>query len=398
LYLNDALKSLLKLENSLAGYFIWRGNQEVLSFGSFTFRWSAVLFILAFLISRQILLYLYKKEGKSLHAVSYLCIYLVLVVLAGARLGHLIFYEPAAILSKGWTIIFPFKFEPDFHVLDAGEFSEHGAVIGLLIFLWFYSRKNPLQEKYFQLLDRVALVSLLSGVFLLVASFFGSEMDGKPTGSFAGTISVAPIQMGLTKLSCCIMRSPGGKNPLESVEVRKDPVPAKDEKSQKSLILYLFFEPGVSERLVNEFLMGDVKTFLYEMPLFVDEPGDQPLHYRIFLERNGQYVARVQTMGISRWPVQFFEVFSSIVILIFLWWYGSRVKPPGRLFAFSMILFWGLHTGYGFLREEQGSFETGLNILFVLVGLMVLFLSYRKSPLITADSPVMREKVPFKKD
>ncbi|MEX1241265.1 MAG: prolipoprotein diacylglyceryl transferase family protein [Cyclobacteriaceae bacterium] len=387
------------MENPVAGYFIWRGGPEILSFGGFALRWSAVLFVLAFLISRQILLYLYKKEGKPLNAVSYLCIYLVVAALVGARLGHLIFYQRGAILSKEWSIIFPFAFEPGFHLLGASEFSEHGAVFGLLIFLWFYGRKNPLHQRYFQLLDRVALVCVLSGSFLLLASFFNSGIQGKPTTSDLGTIYVSPVERGLTKVPCCIMRSPDGQNPLERVEIRKDPAPPKDEKTQKSVIVYLFFKPGASERLVNEFLMGDVKAFLYEMSLFVHEPGDQPLHYRIFLEKNGNYIARIQTKGISRYPVQIFEAVSSVVILIFLWWwYGTKVKHPGRLFAFSMILFWGLHIGYGFFRETQGSVETGFNIVFVLMGLTVLFVSYRKSTLTTVDSSAMPEKTLYKKD
>src|SRR5688500_18399556 len=231
------------LENHIAGYFIWSGSPEILSIDGFTLRWGAVMFVLAYLVSRQILLYLYKKEGKPLDAVSYLCIYLVFAALVGARLGYLIFYEPGAIFSKALTIIFPFEFEPDFHLLDASEFSVHGAALGILIFLWVYSRQNPLRQKYFQLLDRTAMVSVLCGVFLLFASFFSHEIKGKTTASDVGGISVSPILTGLMKVPCCIMRSPDGKNPLQSVEIRKDPAFATEENIQKSLILYLFFKP-----------------------------------------------------------------------------------------------------------------------------------------------------------
>lgn len=384
---------MFKLENPIAGYFIWRGSPEIFSFGGFTLWWSAVLFVLAFLISRQILLFLYKKEHKPLSAVSCLCIYLVLAALAGARLGYLIFYEPGAIFSKAQTIIFPFEFEPDFHLLDTGEFSVHGAALGILLFLWIYSRKNPFQQKYFQLLDRVAIASVLCGVFLLLASFVRPEIKGKPTASVAGAISISPVLRGLMKVPCCVMRSPGGKNPLERVEVRKDPAPPKDENIQKSLILYLFFKAGASERLVNEFLIGDVKIFLYEMSLHVHEPGDQPLQYRIFLQKDGSYIARIQTKGISRYPVRIFEAASCLFIFILLWWHRSEMKHAGRLFGLFMILFWSQNSAYGFLMETHHPVQIALNIGFVLMGVIALVLSYRQFHAVVSHANGVSEKL-----
>ena len=366
------------MENSVVAYIIWRANPEIFSLNGFTLRWSALLLILAFLVSRQILLSVFKKEGRPVHAVSYLCIYLAVVALAGARLGYLIFYEPRALFSKGLSVVLPFSFEPDFRLLPPDEFSLHGAVLATLIFLWFYSRKNPLKQHYFQLLDRIALVAALSGAFLFVSSFFSLSREGKPTDSFIGTVAISPVQRGLMRVPCCIMRSPDGKNPLERVAVRRDPVPPIDENSQKSLILYLFFKPGASERLVNEFLIGDVKTFLYEKPGFVYEPGDQPLHYRIFLERDGKYIARVQTMGIARYPVAVFEAAVCLAIFIFLWFH-AEMKAAGKVFGLANILFWSFHSGFGFLTEGVSPIEIVLNILFILVGMTVLILSYRRS-------------------
>lgn len=376
LYLNDA-ESPMQVENSFTGYLIWTGTSEIFSFESFTLRWGAVLFVLAFLVGRQVLLYLFKKDNIPPHRLSALCIYLVLAAMAGGRLGHLILYKPGSPVSEWFSVVLPVAFKPEFHILPGSEFSVHGAAVGVLLFLWIYSRYNTRQLKYAALLDRVALAALLLGAFLLTASFINSGITGKPTSSPLGVIFATPVQRSLLELPCCIMRSPDGVNPLDQVEIRRDPYMPKGEKEKKSIILYLFFKAGASERLVNEFLIGDVKTFLYEMSPYVHEPGDQPLQYRIFLEKNGNYIARIRTMGISRYPADVWEAISCLIVFVFLFRHYRRNKIPsaGRTFSLCLIIFGCVHLLFGFLRETQGAVDIGLNILFIVAGITALVMT-----------------------
>ena len=365
----------------IPNYFIWTGDSQLSSLGSFSIRWNAILLVMGFLICRQILFYIYSKEMKPLNEVARLSVYLVLAGLLGARLGHELFYELKAAGANFPSILLPFEFKPDFHVLDRDEFSVQGATLGMLLFLWVYGR-NSKHQNYLQLFDRLSIVAALSGVFILMGSFLSSEISGKPTHSSFGGVFIKPVLNGLSKLPCCIMRSPEGRNPLESVTATKDTASADGASNQKSVILYLFFRPGASEQLVNEFLIGDVKTYLYDMNQVVYEPGTEPLRYRIFLERDGKYVGRIQTKAISRYPVQLFEAIACAVLFILLFWLWARHKvntPPGKLFACFMILFWSLHFAFGFLKENQGTVEAGLDILFVLAGITTLVLSRRKN-------------------
>ena len=48
----------------MISYIIWNGSPEILSLGTFSLRWYGLLFALGFLISQQILYYIYNKEGK----------------------------------------------------------------------------------------------------------------------------------------------------------------------------------------------------------------------------------------------------------------------------------------------------------------------------------------------
>jgi len=369
-------------------YFIWNASSEVFSTGPLTLRWNALLLIIGFLGCRQLLLFIYNSEGKTSGGISSIPIYIALAALIGGRLGKGIFFEPGSILSKGLFTLLPIKLESGLHLLGTEEFSIHGAVIGGLFVLWLFNRKKNREQGYLQLLDRTAVAATLFGVFFFMAGFLNTEISGKPTGSPFGTIFTKPVVNGLMKVPCCVMSSPGGKNPLDKIEVKKDLATIRSEKSNKSITLSLFFQLRVSDQLVNEFLVGDVKAFLYRMSKFVYEPGTEPLHFKVHQETNGRYVAVIKTEGLARYPVQVFEAIGCLVLFVFLFSYWRKHKismPAGRLFGFFMILFWSLHFCMGFLKEKTVSVEIGLNILFVLGGIIVLVHSNRSNSDLKTD-------------
>ena len=82
----------------MISYIIWNGSAEIFSIGSFSLRWYGLLFMLGFLITQQILYYMHRKEGKPEKDVDTLTIYMVVATIVGARLGHVIFYQPELFL------------------------------------------------------------------------------------------------------------------------------------------------------------------------------------------------------------------------------------------------------------------------------------------------------------
>src|SRR5690349_18454673 len=80
-------------------YLIWNGSPEIFKIGTFALRWYGLFFALGFLISQQLLYYIYRKEGKPERDVDTLTIYMVIATIIGARLGHIIFYQPEIILE-----------------------------------------------------------------------------------------------------------------------------------------------------------------------------------------------------------------------------------------------------------------------------------------------------------
>jgi prolipoprotein diacylglyceryl transferase len=346
-------------------YILWEGNPVLFEIGRFTLRWNALLLLLIYLVCRQILLHIYRKEEKSSGKIDILSAYLVLGALLGARLGHILLYQQALIWNNPLSIFLPFEFGREFHFTGMKGFSVHGAAAGILLALWFFKRRNDHGQSYLQLSDRIAILASIAGVFFLVGSFLNSETNGTSTRSATGTVFISPIKKGLLKLPCCIMRNPEGKNPLSLVVVNKGKEQIKNNTPNKPVIIYLFFSPGATEQLVNEFLMGDVKTYLYENAAVIHEPGTEPLHYNIFLEKDGSYIARIRTTGIARYPVQLYEALTCLLLFIFLFWLWNKRRAnaaAGMLTAYFMITFWGLELLYGYIKENHAPFINGLDL------------------------------------
>ncbi len=166
-----------------------RRTPEIVSTGSFALRWYGLFFALGFLISQQILYYIHKKEGKPERDVDTLTIYMVVATIIGARLGHVIFYQPEIIWENPLSIILPFEINP-FRFTGLQGLASHGGAIGILFALWLYSRKKKPGQTYLQVVDRIVILVALTGALIRFGNFFNSEIIGKPTDAPYGVVFV----------------------------------------------------------------------------------------------------------------------------------------------------------------------------------------------------------------
>lgn len=374
---------------SMNSFILWDKSAELFSLGSFTLRWDGVLLLLAFLVGKQMFTYIYKTENKTSKDADVLITYLVIAVFFGSRLGHALFYQPE-LWKKPLSIFLPFEFKP-FQLVGMTGFSSAGAAIGVLLATWLYSRKKKAGQNFLQTLDRVSILSLWIAALILVGSFLNSKIEGKPTNSFVGTVFTNPIAKGILELPCCIMRNPGGKNSLTKVVAVTDKNQISEPNTgYTSIAFYLFFKSGTTQRVVEEFLQGDVKTYLYDRSELVYESGTKPLTYTIFNEPNGDIEARVVTIGIARHPVQLYEaVFTFLLLLIVIWsWYKHKLNlQAGIIAGVCMILFWVFRFMFEFLKQDQASFISGIGINksqvvcipLILIGFVILFISKREA-------------------
>jgi phosphatidylglycerol:prolipoprotein diacylglycerol transferase len=367
---------------AILSFIIWNGSPEIFSIGTFALRWYGLFFALGFLITQQILYYIYKKEGKPEKDVETITIYMIIATVVGARLGHVIFYQPEIIWEKPLSIFLPFEFSP-FRFTGLQGLASHGGAIGILFALWLYSRKRKPGQSYLQVLDRIVILVALVGAFIRLGNYFNSEIIGKPTNGSTGVVFVNRLTEALED------RERNDKKIVDGIVYhRNDSLPVGGN-GRVPLSIYIFFEKGISKEDAGNFVEFTVKDYLSNRLYEYFDEGMEPIDYVVAQENNGQFVAKIHTFGIARHPAQLYESISCLLLFFFLLWLWSRYKetlPEGRLFGIFLIVCFGLRFFYEFLKENQESFEDDmvlnmgqiLSIPLVLAGIAVLIYSFTK--------------------
>lgn len=162
-------------------YFHWNINPEIVNIFGISIRYYGLFFVSGLILSISVLGWIYKRENIPPENLEKLSIYGMIGILAGARLGHCLFYEPSYYLSHPLEMILPVAFSRDGGLTFTGYqgLASHGGALGLLIAVFFYSRKT--KHHMMDTLDLIAVVSGLSAGFIRLANFMNSEIIGMPT-------------------------------------------------------------------------------------------------------------------------------------------------------------------------------------------------------------------------
>ncbi len=147
----------------------WDVNPEIFRIGSFAVRWYGLLFASSFLFGYIIMGKIFRNENLPDSVLDRLTVYMAIGVIAGARLGHCLFYEPGYYLSHPLEILKIWR----------GGLASHGAAIGIIIALWLFSRKE--RKDFTWTIDRVAITVALSGFFIRMGNLMNSEIYGNET-------------------------------------------------------------------------------------------------------------------------------------------------------------------------------------------------------------------------
>jgi len=156
----------LELSSAL---FHWNADPALLTLGPITIHWYGLMFALAFIIGLQIMHWIYRREQRSSSELDSLFIYILAGTIIGARLGHVLFYDPAFYFSQPLEILKIWK----------GGLASHGGTLGIIIAVYIYSRK-PDHPTPLWILDRFCMTAALGGAFIRIGNFFNSEIIGLP--------------------------------------------------------------------------------------------------------------------------------------------------------------------------------------------------------------------------
>lgn len=133
-------------------------------------RWYGVLFMSGFVLGYYFFTKVYKWEGRPEKDLDNLLIAVVVGTIIGARCGHVFFYEPQHFLEDPLYLFQIWK----------GGLASHGAAVGILTAIYFYSRKRP-DQPFLWVVDRLVVVVALGGAFIRLGNLMNSEIVGSPT-------------------------------------------------------------------------------------------------------------------------------------------------------------------------------------------------------------------------
>lgn len=163
---------------------IWNPS-EGFDLGFMQLRYYSLMFVVAFGLGWFVMKKIYDREGLSVDKLDKLFIYTVLATLIGARLGHVFFYDWDYFKNHLLEIILPVRFSPKFEIVGFSGLASHGAAIGIILTMYFYS-KNVIHKPILWILDRVVIPVTLGGIFVRLGNFFNSEIVGHETTNAMG--------------------------------------------------------------------------------------------------------------------------------------------------------------------------------------------------------------------
>ena len=155
-------------------YIVWNPTPEIFEItisgiGTIAPRWYGLLFALGFVFGYIVMLKIFKKERIAVRVLDQLATYMILATIIGARLGHVLFYEPREYFNDPIQILQVWK----------GGLASHGAGIAIIIALLIFSRVN--RKPFIWIFDRIAIVIALAGFFIRSGNLMNSEIYGVAT-------------------------------------------------------------------------------------------------------------------------------------------------------------------------------------------------------------------------
>jgi prolipoprotein diacylglyceryl transferase len=148
----------------------WNVDPVIFDLGIIAPRWYGLLFASAFMASYYVMRFIFERERRPLQDLDSLTLYMILGTVLGARAGHMLFYEPDVLLQNPFEFIAIWK----------GGLASHGGALGIIAGLMLFGRTRR-KYTFVWLMDRLAIVAALSGMFIRLGNLMNSEIIGKPT-------------------------------------------------------------------------------------------------------------------------------------------------------------------------------------------------------------------------
>lgn len=155
----------------------WEVDPMILSGVEFL-RWYGVCWATGLLLAIGGMRYLYRTDKIPETELDQLVTYAVIGIIIGARMGHVLCYDPVYYWNHPLEIL-PISTHPSFRLTGLAGLASHGGVAGVLLALYAYHRK--FERGYWWILDRIAMVAAPLFACIRIGNLMNSEIIGHPT-------------------------------------------------------------------------------------------------------------------------------------------------------------------------------------------------------------------------
>lgn len=271
----------------------WDVGPELFHLGGISIRYYGLLFAVAFILGYKIEEKIFKSEGLPMAWLDKLWLYVAVATVVGARLGHCIFYDWAYFSQHPLEMILPVKFEP-FRFTGFQGLASHGAAIGIIAGLWYYSRKVS-RKSIFWILDRAVIPIALAGFFIRMGNLMNSEIVGLPT----------TLPWGFRFVH----------SGLENPEVPRHPAQLYEAVCYLFsffVLMHLYWKTGVKKRM--GFIFGSFLILIFSARFIIE------------------FVKEVQEPWEAEMALDMGQWLSIPFVLtgVFMLWYSKRLPDPGN--------------------------------------------------------------------
>ncbi|TKG94026.1 prolipoprotein diacylglyceryl transferase [Puteibacter caeruleilacunae] len=148
----------------------WNVSPELFDLGFIAPRWYGLLFAIGFFIGYKIMEKMFRLEGENEKWIESLFVYVFVATIIGSRLGHVFFYS--------WDYYSQHLLE--IPMIWKGGLASHGGTLGIIIAIWWYSKKITKRPMLWTL-DRLAVPVALVAAMIRLGNLMNSEIYGVAT-------------------------------------------------------------------------------------------------------------------------------------------------------------------------------------------------------------------------
>ncbi|MEM8836028.1 MAG: prolipoprotein diacylglyceryl transferase [Planctomycetota bacterium] len=297
--------------------------------GEFGIRWYGLAYVLGFVFAWWAMARMARARLLALREafVGDAILAIVLGTVVGGRLGYVLFYRPSLLWTFDGTL--PFW---GLLAINEGGMASHGGMLGLVAAAWWIARRENLPLRH--VTDAICLVAPVGILLGRLANFVNGELLGK------------------------VVALPGEAAPWWSVR----------------------FPQELGERLTAEqAAMLSVRGFSPAQAIEGVQRGDASI------------IELVEPMLHARHASQLYQAFAEgLLLLIVVWLLIRRVRTPGVVTAWFVIVYGIGRIATEFVRLPDGHFDAGserplglsrgqwLSIGMIAIGLLMLVWNARR--------------------